>query len=1369
MKPLLLTLLLCWSVLFAVAQKGAYNFLKINTGTGLSHNQVNTILKDEDGFVWFGTMSGLNRYDGYEIKTFRKKPGDSTSLKDNSVLDLSRLPERKMWVMTRAGSCVYDPASEKFEPDFNAWLQALGLPPGNVQKVINGKNGRFWFLYDNGKIYAYTEKENRARLIYNNVADKVASLRETDGDRVWIVSQRGILQLFDFRQHKVLKSFPVLPNTGGNVQYDLYVDADGDVWVWNHIRGICYLHPPDNTIRQFNEAAVYSRLNANPVTQVVQDSEGKIWIGTDHGGITVIDKQNHFSAGYILNDPQNPQSLSQNSINAIYKDESGIIWIGTYKQGVNFFNSDIVQFPLYRHQESRPGSLQFDDVNRFAEDREGNIWIGTNGGGLIYFNRKTNVFTRYLHDPNDRNSICANVIVSLCIDHNNNLWIGTYLGGLDRYDGHTFTHYTHRENDPSSISNNNVWELFEDKEQNLWIGTLGSGLDRFDTKTNSFEHFRADEKRGLQFSDYVSAILQDKKGNIWVGSANGLAVFNTKNQYHNTYTATAEKNSLNYNNIICLYEDAKGRIWIGTTDGLTLFNPGSGKFQRFDVNDGLPDNVILNVIEDANHAFWISTPNGLCNAIPLDAGDNTVLTIVNYDETNNLHGREFNENAAYKTRQGELIFGGTSGFNIINPAFIHKTAGRPKLMFTGLQVLNKNIEPGELVNNRVLLPRSIAQVNEVQLRYEENYFTIQFASLDFVHSVKDKYAYMLKGFNKEWVYTDGNQRRATYTNLSPGDYDFMVKVMNRDGVWSKVKTLHIKITPPFWRTNLAYIIYVLLVIGLTLLARKIILDRIHMRYTVAEQRKEAERTQAIEQMKTKFFTNVSHEFRTPLSLIIAPLDKLVKQVTNDDQRTQLNLVQRNAKRLLALVNQLLDFRKIQEQEMKLHPSFGDMIGFVKDISDSFLDVAEKKKIQFSFDTDTEHLEMYFDRDKIEKIMFNLLSNAFKYTSDSGRVRVSIKYKPVSETEKQAMVVVEVADTGIGIAPGDQERIFERFFQTHLPDSMVNQGTGIGLAITKEFVKLHKGVITVKSLPGQGTTFTLLIPEKKTPDAFNEGKPASAIPVDTESGATEKELNEAYKKKGKKTILIAEDNEDMRFYLKDNLKAHYQVIEAANGKEAWDKIKNQVPDMVVSDLMMPEMNGLELSKKIKTEKETAHIPVILLTAVGSEEKQLEGLQIGVNDYITKPFTFEILASRINNIIAQQELLHKRFQKQIEVNPKEIAITSVDEKFLEDALAIVEKNIADPDFSVESLSQALFMSRVTLYRKLLTLTGKTPIDFLKTIRLKKAALLLSKSGKSIAEIAYETGFNNPKNFTKQFKEEFNILPSRYIKQAADDAAK
>jgi len=1172
------------------------------------------------------------------------------------------------------------------------------------------------------------------------------------------VYQDGLLQEYDINLNRIIFSGNALQKLRlGDQFYSLFIDSDGDIWLSALNIGVFLFHPQDNSIKQFSEKSSPSKLNTNLVSKIIQDGNGLIWVSTDHGGINLIDKKGNLSISYLLNDPKDPRSISQNSITAMYKDDNGIIWLGTYKQGVNYLNSNIVLFPHYRHQESNTKSLPYDDVNRFVEDKLGNIWIGTNGGGLIYFDRKNNTFKQYLHDPANKNSLSSNVIVSLCIDHEGILWIGTYFGGLNRFDGKTFIQYRHNANDSSSLADDNVWELFEDAEMNLWIGTLGAGLDIFNRKTNSFEHYKNKNATvGPVPLTYVSSFLQDRKGNLWIGTVFGVTVFQKNKTTPVYYQHTDAKNSLSSNTVVCLLEDSKGGIWIGTREGLNLFDETTGTFKVFTTADGLPNNIILNVLEDDHHTLWLSTANGLCRVIPKGTGAGTSLFVVNYDEMNNLQSREFNDNAALKTRKGEMIFGGPSGFNIINPDNIKKSVDHPKIVFTGLQILNNNVEPGELVNNRILLQQSLSRLQGISLKYKENVFSIEFASLDFSHSSRDKYAYKMEGFNSDWLYTDGNHRRATYTNLDPAHYSFKVKILKGDGSWSEEKVLRINIEPPFWRTPLAYIIYAVVAIALLLIARRIVLDRIHMRYEVYQQRREAERAHALERLKTKFFTNVSHEFRTPLTLIISPLDRIIKQTDDDEQKKQLNLVQRNAKRLLGLVNQLLDFRKMEVQEIKLHPAIGDIIGFSKDISHSFMDIAEKKNIRFSFSSNVDSLEIYFDKDKIEKILFNLLSNAFKYTHDNGVVSVNMLYSEPANNENDGTLAIEVKDTGIGIPADKHEKIFERFFQTDVPESMVNQGTGIGLAITKEFVRLHNGIVTVKSEPDQGTCFTVLLPAKKV---FDPSTRTVSIPIQEED-AEQLLAEESPKSSKKKMILVVEDNEDLRFYLKDNLKALYHVEEATNGKEGWEKIKLLNPDLVVSDIMMPLMDGIELARKIKGETLTAHIPVILLTAMGSEEKQLEGLKVGVNDYITKPFTFEILASRIRNLMAQQKLLQKRFQKQIEVNPGEVTITPVDEKFLKQALEVVEKNLDKPEFSVEDFSRDMYMNRVTLYRKVLSITGKTPVEFIRSIRMKRAAQLLEKSGMSVTEIAYEVGFNNPKIFTKSFKEEFKVLPSQYI---------
>lgn len=1358
---------------FAIfGQSEYYNFLKLTTHDGLSHNQVNAILKDADGFMWFGTMSGLNRYDGYSFKIFRHNSGDSSSLNDNDVISLHELPADKMWVQTVGGPCIYDVESEKFNADYNSYLHSLGLPMGQVSNIVKGSEGRYWFIYGSQDIYLYSGISKTAKhfhLFQKSGPDAgIASVKESESGKLWVVYKNGFLQEYDAQSDKLVFTSASLQkiSKSSNIPYSLMTDNDGDIWIWGYGYGAYLFHPQNGSIRKFDESTLVSRLRSNLVDQIVQDDSGLIWVGTDGGGVTLINKRDNFKTTYLLNDPEDPKSLSQNTIVTIYKDNSGILWLGTYKQGVNYINGDAVQFALYHHQKSNANSLPFNDVNKFAEDKLGNLWIGTNGGGLIYFDRKKHTFKQYLHNPKDKNSLSSNVIVALCIDHEGVLWVGTFYGGMNRFDEGKFIHYVHDPRDTSSIANDSVWDIFEDSENNLWVGTLGSGLDLFNRAEQRFEHFQY--KFGTSAvtpSNFISKIIQDKKGNLWIGSTDGIVVFNEKKNTWVHYQHTNDKNSLSNNNVITFLADSKGRIWVGTREGLDLYHARTGSFQTFTMADGLPDNMILDILEDKRQTIWISTPNGLCDAIPRQNNDGTHLSIINYDETNNLQDQEFNDKAALKTKEGNLIFGGPSGFNIIDPSAIKKPAYQPEIALTGLQILNKNIAPGELVDGHVPLQRSLSHLPGIDLKYEENVFSIAFASLDYAHGYRDKYAYKLDGFNPEWLYANSNQRTATYTNLDPGRYTFNVKVLNSEGLWSNTKKLQIIIEPPFWRTNFAYLVYILVAISLLLLIRRITLDRIHMRYEVAQQRREVERAHTLERLKTKFFTNVSHEFRTPLSLIITPLDKVINQSTDECQKKQLHLIQRNAKRLLNLVNQLLDFRKMEVQELKLHSRSGDVIKFIKTVSLSFMDMAEDKSIGFVFDSEADSFITSFDHDKIERILFNLISNAFKFTPSGGRISVLLNIAEDALNADFRLLEINVIDTGIGIPKEKHAEIFERFYQDDVPESLINQGSGIGLAITREFVKMHNGEITVESEPGRGSCFKVILSLPVLQSLTAE--PALDEIIDDEgqnfiaAEIKDRPVNPSDAGKNKKpVVLLVEDNEDLRFYLKDNLKNIYVITEASNGREGWQKALSQHPDIMVSDISMPEMNGIDLCRKIKSDKRTSHIPVILLTALTGEEEQLKGLEIGANDYMTKPFNFVILQSKIKNLLSLQETFKRTYKKQIDVQLPDVAVESGDEKFLRSAVDYIERNIANPDLSVEELSRQMNMSRVSLYKKLLLLTGKSPVEFIRSIRLKKAAGLMANSQMTISQISYEVGFNTPKYFAKSFREEYNMLPSAYI---------
>ena len=1309
--------------------------------------------------MWFGTASGLNRYDGYIFKTFRHKENDSTSLNDDLIVKIQEGPHNKFWIDTRYGQCIFDPVSEKAMLNTLAWCRQLKLPAAPVTVIAKDKQGCFWFAQTGFGLsrynpVAHTVHRFQRRPVTSNTPDITDVVADNAGN-IWVMYNDGLLEGYHTATEKIMYSNAGLFKKNTALRYRLFADADNDLWIYTqgNPQGVFCYNSKNNQLVHYHRDAPASRLNTNLVTGMQQDNNGMIWIITDHGGVNLLNKKTGAIA-YLENKPEDVKSISQNSVNAIYRDNTGIIWLGTYKKGINYYHENIIKFPVYRHLLSDVHSLPYDDVNRFVEDDKGNLWIGTNGGGLIYYDRTTGKFSTYKHNPANTNSISNDVIVSLCIDHNKKLWIGSYYGGLDCYDGQRFIHYKNDPADTTSISDNSIWEIYEDAQQQLWIGTLSGGLNRFDPKTNTFVHYR----QGALNSNYIDALAEDQDGNLWIGTESGINIRNKQTGRFTYYTHDSkDQRSLGNNSVTALLKDSRGNMWVATRNGLNFFDKATSSFRHFGQVNGLSENNILTLMEDNGQALWLGTTNGLSRA-SVQYGANGALQVQfrNYDERDGLQGREFNENAALKTKQGELIFGGANGFNIINPDAISHNTIVPEVVLTDLRVFDKSPQPGEVVNNRVLLKTAISEVKEITLKYHENIFSLEFAALNYSNPEKNQYQYKLEGFNNDWLTTDGTHRTVTYTNLDPGKYVFRVKASNGDGIWNEQgAALIVTILPPFWRTIPAFCIYALLVAAILFVARRLTIQRAHMRFQLAQQKKEAERIHELDLLKLKFFTNVSHEFRTPLSLIMAPVEKMLKQTHEQEQKKQYQLIYRNARRLLALVNQLLDFRKLEMRELRLYPSLGDIVSFVKEVTCSFTDMAGAKHINFNFTTDIPALQISFDPDKLERILFNLLSNAFKFTPEHGAIQVLVELQPGTGDNQQAQyVAINVKDSGIGIPAEDRERIFERFFQHDVPGSILNQGSGIGLAISKEFVRLHQGTIAVESEVGKGTCFTVLLPvTTPVPE-----------PVATVTSALTEPVEEQTEQPGKTSrkkpvILIVDDNEDIRFYLKDNLRRNYIVYEAVNGAEGWEKTKQLQPDLVVSDVMMPVMDGMELCRTIKHDKHTSHIPVILLTARSAAEPKLEAFQVGANDYVTKPFSFEMLQSRIKNLLAQQEAMRKLFQKQIEVNPSEISVTSVDEQFIRQSIETVEQNISNPEFSVEDLSRALHMSRVALYKKLLALTGKSPLDFIRTIRLKRAAQLLEKSQYNISEIAYEVGFNNPKYFARTFRKEFGVLPSEY----------
>ena len=1373
------------------AQYNQYQFSRLDINDGLPHNQINCIHKDNKGFVWFGTMAGLARYDGYTFKIYQHSSRDTNSINDNDIRSIMEAPDNKLWIETRAGIDSYDPETESFSHNLRYELSSYSIPESTIRSVKKDHTGIFWFISGNTGVYSYNPVSKKVIYFRHVVkqqvtplASPVIDLAEGRSGEIWLIHSDGMLEQLDRTRNRVLRRISSLSRLFNkeNDTFRLFIDRQGFIWIYDLLssKGIFYIDPVSKTLKNISRNSSSPKLNSDIVTGVMQDNAGDIWIGTDHGGINLLDKKD-FTIRYLLNNEDNNKSLSQNNISAVYYDRSGMAWVGTFRRGINYYHPGIIKFGLIKHSSNNPNSLVYNDINRLAEDGDGNIWIGTNGKGLVYYNRKSQQYRVYTHQSARPGSLSHDAVVALYFDKSGKLWVGTYSGGLDYFDGKTFTHFRNSSADPLSLSDNRVSDIIEDSSGRFWVATMGGGLNLFDRKSHKFR--RITEQGRRINSNYIFKVIEDSRKNIWLATGFGINILpRGSNRFISLLHDPVKANSLINNNMNTIAEDSRGYIWCGTRDGLSIYDPRKKAFHNFSTEDGLPDNNILDIQEDGNHNFWLSTSNGLSKAA-ISYGDKLRLAFKNFDENDGLQGKEFNRNASLKLRSGELLFGGSDGLNIFNPALIKTYNIRSRLLLTDFQLFNKSLSVNKPVDGAVILTRPIYETSHISLNHDQNVFTIEFASLNYVEPHKVKHQYMMQGFDKSWISSDNAIRKATYTNLDPGNYIFKVRASDTDGIWQADPVeLHIEILPPFYKSLPAYLLYVLAVTGLLFYIRNRGIQKLKRQFEAEQERKEIKRLieeekleaqRVIEQermevmryreldaMKIKFLTNVSHEFRTPLSLILAPIDKILKLYTDPGLHEQVSLIRRNARRLLHLVNQLLDFRKMELKELKLQKRPGNIVKFLKEITWSFKDIAEQKNIQLSFNAMYEDYRMSFDHDKVERILFNLLSNAFKFTFGNGKVNVSVDI-----LREKNILEIKVRDTGIGIPKDKQEKIFDSFFQNDIPDSIINQGSGIGLSITREFAELHGGEISLESESSFGSCFTVHLPADEL--SLTEDAESFVEEILTKEEVTSglKKVTEIPGSSKKPTVLIVEDDIDFRFYLKDNLKEDFNVIEAGNGKDGWQKTLFYHPAIIVSDISMPEMNGTDLCRKIKNDARTLHIPVVLLTAITGEEQQIKGLETGANDYITKPFSFEILNSRIKNILAQQESARKTYQKQVEVHPVEVESESPDEKFIQDTLQIIEKNIANTNFSVDELSSLLLISRVTLYKRIVSLTGKTPLEFIKSYRLKRAAQLLEKGSLTVSQVCYKVGFKTPKHFVKSFKAEFDVIPSKYAEHKND----
>lgn len=1345
--------------LFAQNSSG---FRLYSTDDGLSESTIEVIYQDKQGFMWIGTTHGLNKFDGYNFTIYRFNPDDTTSISDNFITDILEDTEGYLWIGTADGGL------NRYDHDFNCFHR------------ISHKKGES-----------------------KNFSESVNCIAQDSKNQIWIGSRNGLELLNkksdEFVQYRGWKDIEAL--IGPAEISRLLFDQQSILWIGTHDVGLIKLNIGTGEFFWFNTSN--STISHNRITDLSQDSKGRIWASTYGGGLNLIENNKISSVKsptalsdnnlfclyldqekYLLIGSEKsglirlkiddfstdtktsllkkfidfPNSTSSNNIRAIFKDRQNNLWLGTYKGGLNFFPHFSKKFLHFKNEPFNPNSLSNNLVNTIFDDRDGHIWIGTDGGGLNYFDKYKNIFKSYKHSETNPKSLIHDHVLSICQESSGKLWLGTW-GGLDLFDPKTeqFEHYAHQfASDSPSL--NNIKHLYLDKRRKLWICTY-YGLEIFDTKTREF--FQVSTPMGgagKLSNDWVLTVLEDANGNIWVGTRQGLNFLSASNINQNKYNfkyylfQNYDQNDPRPKMIQALFMDSSSRIYAGTLDGLYLYDTKLDTFFLYSTKDGLPSNGICSILQDNAGFIWIGTLNGLSKFNP------DTKEIENFEKSDGLQSEEFT-GAVCKSISGELYFGGINGFNLFHPSEIIKNPFVATVAITHFQVHSKSVPIGFLKGGG----------SQIQLKPWHKVFTIEYAALDYSNPQKNQYAYKLEGFDKEWIYTNADRRFATYTGLKGGRYTFQVKATNADGLWNDHPTkLPITIIPPFWQSNWALIIYVGITLFILLSLRQII---------VTKTRYDSELE--LDELKLNFFTNISHEFRTPLTLIIGPLEKLLsseKQSNHLQIDKYHRLIHRNALRLLRLVNQIMDVQKIDKKRMQLELQHQDIVRFLDDITQSFSFLAETRHIDFSFHSDIKTLKINFDPEKMEKILFNLISNAFKFTDKGGKIELILTemiapnlniikhFKGdldnfITKCKKNKCFKIVVQDTGTGIPLEKIDHIFELFYQGEHSHLTGTQGTGIGLALVKTFVEMHNGLISVDSHVGQGTKFTIVIPQDQSTIKSTNNE-LQKIEVNQELGADGYEKKSKSIKRKSPLILVVEDDADLALFICDHLQEKYNTVCARNGAEGASIAKETIPDLIISDVMMPEMDGFALCESLKSDEKTSHIPIILLTARASEAAQMKGIKIGADDYIKKPFKINMLIARIENIFENRKKIQHQFRKKISLlhNSK---VNSTEDLFLKRLIRVLNENISDAKFDVEQMAQKIGMSRSQLYRKVSAIMDLTPNELIQSNRLEKAVQYLENDQLTCAEIAYRCGFSDPAYFSTTFKKKYRVPPTEFKK--------
>lgn len=1321
MKNLILIILFICTCCLPISAHYIYRLL--NTSIGLPDNEIKSQLWLPDGRLCVRTSSSLSFFDGCTFRSFPPVVSEMYPMDYVAALPTAYVDgQQRVWIKESGQMLVFDLTTERYVGDIRGLLASMGIKE-RIRNLFIDSAKDFWFVTVSGKVF-HREGNSKGKAVAVRVRAK--GLRDVAhwGGNHWFVYHDGKIMCWNAAMTKVLHSQFLWKGEMLARDFVQFSQNQKQLWVmWNH--GVALWH---SLTRQWQ----YRYANDKDIAVTLCAASPKIcYVGLRNAGLLALsaDGNTMLQSEYEM---MNGDVVRDGVQTIAYRD--GNLMIGMANHGIFFYNSNMQRFPYVTYQQ-----LGLSD---------GSVRLNDGKGGKPFAVTSHHVYQLLMPQMQLKPlPVSGTDFIRSMVDSRNRVWVGTFKQGFYMWDGLATHHFMQGSIPQKDINYNIVREFQEDAHHRIWVSFHG-GIGVLD------ENCRIHPLKDKHLEKYkvVNEFRIDKNDVIWAATSQGFFAYSLKDKKFlspQNLVDDVEMQNLLSGPCKALLIDSQGWIWIGSLNGVFVLNPNSRKVFHYGLKNGMPNEMINGIIEDQFGNVWVTTANGLCRFSRLDE-QNFRLAV--FDEQNKLGDCSFNWMATTHLAGGKLLFGSQNGFYVVDPSNIQnlKYSGHP--VFTSLFVNEQEVLPGKELNGRVLLEKALSSTRRVVLRYDENFITVYFSGLNFDMPRHTYYKYRLKGVNADWVESSPQDGigKVSYTNLAPGEYELEVFTAGFDKKWSQQSIrLLIVIQPPFWATWWAKLCYLLLIGGAIFwtIRRKMMRDR---------QRMEVEKNKELEEMKYRFFTNITHEFRTLLTLIITPVGSVLKRTTDEETRQQLNGVSKNAGDLLQLVNQLLDFRKMETNGESLNLRSGIFGEFVEYTAMKFQSLAEQKQVTLDVNDHSDGLFMCFDRDKVAKILNNLLSNAFKYTPSGGKVRVELSQ---TACDDRRFVRMEVVDTGCGISPEDQKRVFDRFFRS-ADQKTTNVGSGIGLNMVAEYVKLHQGTISLESKEGEGSRFIVELPA----DLKTEAHEASSNRQTDDSSKQQSAVLEAYESGNHqfidKSILVVEDNEGFRQYLVKELSHIYnKVLMAEDGLQGAMMAEEHNPDLIITDVMMPRMSGTEMCRRIKENLQTSHIPVILLTAWSTDEGRAEGYKVGADAYIAKPFDMDVLLARISNLLEKQEKRMHDFSHSASLDVRNITDSAPDEKFLKEIISLIEKNITDSDYTTDSLAADIAMSRMSLYRKMKALTGQTPSDFIRTVRLKAAAELLKTGQHNVSEVCYLTGFATPQNFTKHFKDMFGVVPSQY----------